>query len=151
FIGTIVINNTSKLHFTFFGLYQFTLVGNYANGPTINTCVSRDNGLSITRFVFLKFRIINQAFNDFIHIVLFHSGFRQYAINITWVFLGLGGFNSTKTSLFVITNLINNIFNGIQGIGIILGFVICNTRYFTMGSGTTKGFIVYSFTNSGLH
>ena len=54
FIGTVIVNNAAHLHFAFFVFYNQALIGNNANCPAINSCITAYNCFTIFFFKLFK-------------------------------------------------------------------------------------------------
>ena len=116
FICTIVIDYSAKLHFSFGIFDKFSLICDNSNRPTFDTCIGRNKCFAIIRFVFFKFGIINQTFDDFIHVILICPRFRKDSIQFFRVFFWFYCGDFTEPCFVKISYFINNRFYFIKRI-----------------------------------
>src|SRR5688572_11933204 len=69
FVGTVIIKNTTHLHFALFTFHDLTLVGYDTYCPSVYTTVSANNCFSIIFFELFKGIGINKAVDHLRHIV----------------------------------------------------------------------------------
>ena len=119
FIRAIRINYATKLHFAIFSFYNFSLICNNSYSPTVNSSIASNNRLSVSFFVGFKFRIINQAINNFHHIILLITSFRKNSVDIFFFQRRFFSFNSAKTSFCVVAHFVNDISDFVQSILVI--------------------------------
>ena len=150
FVCRIGVDDTAKLHFASLGLYDFALVGHNSHRPTVNSGITRDEGLSVTVLVGFEFGIIHQSADDFHHVVGLVAGLGHNTVDVFFFQSGFFGLDSAKSSLVVIANLVHNVFYFVQSVFVVFGLVIGHSRNFAMGRGAAQGFVVDVFANGRL-
>src|SRR5215218_5408371 len=89
FVGTVIIYNAAHLHFTLPAFYNFSLVGNDAHSPSINSSITANDSFSVILFKLVKLGIVNKSLDHFHHIIgLGTVGWYQAA----QIVLGFSGF-----------------------------------------------------------
>ncbi|MNS49189.1 hypothetical protein D3C72_817890 [compost metagenome] len=147
FIGTVAIDYTAQLHFFFTTLYDRTLVGHNTYCPSVNTCITTYNGLTVILFELIEFRIIYDTLDDLDNIIRLIILSAYQSTDLFRIFQWQYRFHTVKSCIFRFTQLIYNSFHLIQAFLLGIKFIISNTADLCMRSGTTQGFLVSVFTN----